>query len=448
MSASPRQMHLNLFIYPAGHHVAAWRYKGSSPERILDISYYQALAQRAEAAKFDGIFFADGPSLADNVRYASRFRLEPLTWLSAIAVATQRIGLIATATTTYSEPYNVARLFASLDHLSKGRAGWNIVTTGAADAAQNFGLPEHPVHADRYERAREFMDVVTRLWDSWEDGALVADVGSGVYADTSKIHPIDHVGPHLKVRGPLNTPRTPQGRPVYVQAGASDDGRAFAAQFAEAIFTAHQTLANAQAFYSDIKGRAAALGRDPRQLVILPGISPYIGSTEAEARHLHDELNALTQPEYAIEQLQKMIGIDLSDYDLDGPFPRELVSTEGERGIGSRFQLVIDILDREDPTIRQLIHRLAGARGHWVEVGTPEQIADRMQAWFENGAADGFNLMPPYFTGGLDAFIDEVVPILRRRGLFREEYEGSTLREHFGLSRPRSLFEPQIQAAE
>ena len=274
-----RHIHLNLFIYPAGNHVAAWRYKDSAPERILDITYYLELARRAEAAKFDGGFFADGPSLADNLRYASRFRIEPLTWLSAIAAVTSKIGLIATATTTYSEPYNVARLFASLDHLSRGRAGWNIVTTGAADAAQNFGLPEHPVHADRYERAREFMDVVTQLWDSWEDGRPGGGCRRGLYANTQKIHAINHVGPHFKVRGPLNTPRTPQGRPVYVQAGASDDGRAFAAQYAEAIFTAHQTLANAQAFYADIKARAAGLGRDPAHVVILPGISPYIGST-------------------------------------------------------------------------------------------------------------------------------------------------------------------------
>jgi FMN-dependent oxidoreductase (nitrilotriacetate monooxygenase family) len=448
MTSARRQIHLNLFIYPAGHHLAGWRHEDSAPERILDITYYQDLAQRAEAAKFDGVFFADGPSLADNLRYASRFRLEPFTWLSAIAAVTEKIGLIGTATTTYSEPYNIARLFASLDHLSRGRAGWNIVTTGDAGAAQNFGLPEHPVHADRYGRAREFMEVVTKLWDSWEDDAVVADKDSGLYADISKIHRIDHVGPHFKVRGPLNTPRSPQGRPVYVQAGASDDGRAFAARFAEAIFTAHQTLANAQAFYADIKARAASLGRDPGQVVILPGISPFIGSTEAEARRLHQQFNDLTQPDYAIEQLHRMIGVDLTGHDLDDPFPRELVSTEGERGLGSRFQLVVDILDRESLTIRQLIHRLAGARGHWVEIGTPEHIADRMQDWFETGAADGFNLMPPYFTGGLDTFIDEVVPILRRRGLFREEYEGSTLREHFGLQRPESLFRPHIQAAE
>ena len=341
-----------------------------------------------------------------------------------------------------------ARLFASLDHLSGGRAGWNIVTTGDAGAAQNFGLEEHPVHADRYGRAREFVEVVSKLWDSWEDDAVIADKASGVYADTTRIHRIDHVGEHFKVRGPLNTPRAPQGRPVYVQAGASDDGRAFAARYAEAIFTAHQTLANAQAFYADIKARAAGLGRDPSQVVILPGISPFIGSTEAEARRLQEEFNDLTQAEYATDQLKRLIGVDLSGHDLDGPFPRELIRQEGDRAESSRFKLVVDLLDREALTIRQLVHRLAGARGHWVEAGTPEQIADKLQTWFETGAADGFNLMPPWFTGGLDAFIDEVVPILRRRGLFREEYEGSTLREHFGLDRPESVFRPLIQAAE
>ena len=446
MSGTGRQLNLNLFIYPGGHHEAAWRYKESSPERILDIAYYQDLARRAEAAKFDGIFFADGPALADNIQFASRFRVEPLTWLSAIAVATERIGLIATASTTYTEPYNLARLFASLDHISKGRAGWNIVTTSVAQAAQNFGLSEHPVHAERYDRAQEFVDVVTKLWDSWEDDAVVADAASGVYADPAKIHAIDHIGRHLRVRGPLNVPRTPQGRPVYVQAGSSEDGRSFAACYAEAIFTAHQTLANAQAFYADIKARAAALGRRPEHLKILPGISPFIGGTEAEAQRLQEEFNALTQPEYSLAQLRRMIGVDLSGHDLDGPFPRALVAAEGERAVGSRFQVVLDIVDRERPTIRQLLHRLAGARGHWVTVGTPEQVADRIEEWFTGGAADGFNVMPPYLTGGFDVFADQVVPILRRRGLFREEYTGTTLREHYGLPRPESQYSLPFQA--
>jgi FMN-dependent oxidoreductase (nitrilotriacetate monooxygenase family) len=437
---SRRQLSLNLFIYPGGHHEAAWRYKESEPHRVFDISYYQELARRAEAAKFDAIFFADGPALADNIRYASRFRLEPITWLSAIAAVTSRIGLIGTASTTYTEPYNLARLFASLDHLSNGRAGWNIVTTSAPQAAQNFGLPEHPPHGERYERAKEFLDIVTKLWDSWEDDALVIDPTSGIFADADKIHAIDHVGKHFRVRGPLNTARSPQGRPVYVQAGSSDDGRAFAARFAEAIFTAHQTLSSAQQFYADIKKRAKAFDRNPEHVRILPGISPFVGSTGAEARRLQEEFDDLIQPEYSLAQLRQMIGVDLSGHDLDSPFPRHLVDTKAPRGVASRFQLVIDIVDREQPTIRQLLRRLAGGRGHWVIAGTPEEIADNIQQWFEGGAADGFNVMPPWLTGGFDAFVEHVVPILRKRGLFREEYSGTTLRDHYGLPRPDSLF--------
>ncbi|MGO4404325.1 LLM class flavin-dependent oxidoreductase [Bosea sp. RAF48] len=440
MSANARQLTLNLFIYPGGHHEAAWRYPASEPKRVLDITYYQELARRAEAARFDAIFFADGPSLPENVRYSSRVRFEPLTWLSAIAAVTERIGLIATSSTTYNEPYNLARLFASLDHLSNGRAGWNIVTTSDAGAAQNFGLPEHPPHGERYEKAREFLDVVSKLWDSWEDEAFVADPESGVFADGDKVHRIDHVGRHYRVRGPLNVSRSPQGRPVYVQAGSSEDGRSFAAQFAEAIFTAHQTLASAQEFYRDIKARAVALGRRPEHIRVLPGISPFLGSTQAEAERLEDEINELIQPAASLEQLKRMIGLDLTGFDLDGPFPRHLVDTSGPKGVASRFQLIVDIVDRESPTIRQLIRRLAGARGHRVVVGTPDHVADEIQAWFEQGAADGFNVMPPYLTGGFDTFVSEVVPILRKRGLFRREYSGSTLREHYGLPRPESVF--------
>lgn len=440
MSNAGRQLTLNLFIYPGGHHEAAWRYRESEPARVLDIRYYQELAQKAEAAKFDAIFFADGPSLPENVRYSSRVRFEPVTWLTAIAAATEKIGLIGTASTTYNEPYNLARLFASLDHISGGRAGWNIVTTSDAGAAHNFGLPEHPPHGERYEKAREFLDVVTRLWDSWEDDALVADPQSGVFADADKVHRIDHIGKHYRVRGPLNVSRSPQGRPVYVQAGSSEDGRSFAAQFAEAIFTAHQTLGSAQEFYSDIKTRAVALGRRPDHLRVLPGISPFLGSTEAEAKRLEEEIDDLIQPAASLDQLKRMIGVDLSSYDLDGPVPRHIIDTNGPKGLASRFQLVVDIVDRENPTIRQLIRRLAGARGHRVVVGTPEHVANEIQTWFEQGAADGFNVMPPYLTGGFDHFVAEVVPILRRRGLFRQDYSGSTLRDHYGLPRPESVF--------
>ncbi|MFT0861354.1 LLM class flavin-dependent oxidoreductase [Ancylobacter sp. G4_0304] len=445
--SQPRQLSLNVFVYPGGHHEAAWRYKGTDASRLLDISYYQELARKAETARFDALFFADGPVLADNIRYASRFRVEPITWLSAIAAATSHIGLIATASTSYYEPYNLARLFASLDHISQGRAGWNIVTTSVAQAAQNFNLAEHPVHAERYDRSREFVEVVTKLWDSWEDDAVRADQASGIYADDTRIHAIEHVGRHFKVKGALNTPRTPQGRPVYVQAGSSEEGRSFAALYAEAIFTAHQTLPSAQAFYADIKQRAGALGRRPEHIKVLPGLSPFIGSTQAEADALEEEFNDLVQPEFSLHQLRRMTGVDLSGYDLNAPFPRHLLDLNSPTATASRFQLVLGVIDRERPTIRQLINRLAGARGHFVIAGPPERIADEIQLWFENGAADGFNIMPPWLTGGLDAFAEHVVPILRQRGLFRSEYSGTTLRDHYGLPRPESRFADGVRAS-
>jgi FMN-dependent oxidoreductase (nitrilotriacetate monooxygenase family) len=440
MPDSPRQLNLNLFLLAGGHHEAAWRYTGSDTDRLYDVAYYQDLARRAEAAKLDAVFFADVPALAFDVRFTARFGLEPITLLSAIAAVTERIGLIATASTTYSEPYNLARLFATLDHISKGRAGWNIVTTGSADVAQNFGLSEHPAYGDRYQRAQEYLEVVTKLWDSWEDDAIVGDRASGQYADADKIHPIDHDGRHFKVRGALTTPRSPQGRPVYVQAGSSEDGRAFAARFAEAIFTAHQRLSDAQDFYRDIKARAAALGRRPDHIKILPGISPFIGSTEAEAQRLEREFNELIQPEYSLNQLHRVLDIDLRGYDLDAPFPIHLLSEQSPRAIASRFQVVRGIIERDRPTLRELLHRLAGGRGHWVVAGAPEQIADEIQSWFENGGADGFNVMPPWLPGGLELFADEVVPILQRRGLFRTDYSGSTLRNHYGLPRPDSQY--------
>jgi len=280
MSDSPRQLSLNAFIHPAGHHEAAWRHPWTTPERLFDVTYFQEIARTAEAAKFDGIFFADGPALRSDVEHGPAGTLEPITLLTAIAVATERIGLIATASTTYYEPYNLARLFASLDHISNGRAGWNIVTTGTDLAAAKFGLAKHPDHGDRYSRAREFVDAVVRLWDSWEDDAISLDRENGIYADRNKIHEINYVGRHLRVRGPFNAPRTPQGYPVLVQAGASNDGRAFAGQYAEAIFTAHQRLSDAQAFYTDIKSRAAQFGRNSDHVKILPGISPFIGDRE------------------------------------------------------------------------------------------------------------------------------------------------------------------------
>ncbi len=442
---APRQLSLNAFIYPSGHHEAAWRHPDSRPDRIYDVTYYQEIGRTAEAAKLDAVFFADGPALRTDVRHNAAPGLEPITLLTAIASATTHLGLIATASTTYYEPYNLARLFSSLDHISGGRAGWNIVTTGTDVAAANFGLDRHPDHRERYARAREFVDAVVALWDSWEDDAIVLDRAAGIYADADKIHPIDFVGEYLRVRGPFNSARTPQGRPVLVQAGASNEGRAFAGRYAEAIFTAHQRLSDAQAFYADIKAKAAEYGRDAEQVRILPGISPFIADTESAARRLEREFNELTVPEYGLKQLESITGTSLRGYALDEVVPVEVFAGAGDvtDNARSRLQVVAGIVERERPTLRGLLHRLAGARGHRVIAGTPEQIADTIEEWFTHGAADGFNVMPPWYPGGLEVFTSTVVPILQERGLFRTEYSGTTLRDHFGLARPASRFAPE-----
>lgn len=436
--STPRQLSLNAFIYPGGHHEAAWRHPDSQPGRIYDVDYYQEIGRTAEAAKLDAVFFADGPALRTNVKHNAGSGLEPITLLTAIATATTHLGLIATASTTYYEPYNLARLFSTLDHISRGRAGWNIVTTGTDLAAANFGLDKHPDHAERYARAREFVDAVVALWDSWEDDAIVLDQASGVYADPDKIHPIDFVGEHLRVRGPFNAPRTPQGYPVLVQAGASNEGRSFAGKYAEAIFTAHQRLEDAQAFYADIKAQAQGFGRNPEHVKILPGISPFIGDTEAAAKRLEREFNELTVPEYGLTQLENIVGKSLRHLPLDEAVPVDLFDDAGDvtDNARSRLQVVAGIVQRERPTVRGLLHKLAGARGHRVFAGTPEQVADTIEEWFRSGAADGFNVMPPYYPGGLEVFAKTVVPILQERGLFRTEYTGTTLRDHLGLPRP------------
>ncbi|WP_280384168.1 LLM class flavin-dependent oxidoreductase [Nocardia wallacei] len=436
---SDRQLNLNAFIYPAGHHEAAWRHPDSRADRIYDVTYYQEIGRTAEAAKLDAVFFADGPALRTDIRYNAAPGLEPITLLTAIASATTHLGLIATASTTYYEPYNLARLFSSLDHISGGRAGWNIVTTGTDLAAANFGLDRHPAHAERYARAREFVAAVVALWDSWEDDAILFDRAAGRYADPDKIHRIDFEGEYLRVRGPFSSARTRQGYPVLVQAGASNDGRAFAARYAEAIFTAHQRREDAQSFYADIKRRVREFGRDPDHVKILPGISPFIGDTEAAAQRLEREFNELTVPEYGLGQLENIAGEKLRHLPLDEPVPAELFADAGDvtDNAASRRQVVAGIVRRDRPTLRGLLHRLAGARGHRVFAGTPEQVADTIEDWFRTGAADGFNIMPPYYPGGLEVFAATVVPILQRRNLFRTEYTGTTLRDHFGLPRPQ-----------
>jgi FMN-dependent oxidoreductase (nitrilotriacetate monooxygenase family) len=437
------QMHLNLFIHSRGHHEASWRHPGASPRALSDIRYYQALARQAEAAAFDAVFLADQLALGEDVAHGPRTALEPLTLLAALAVSTSRIGLIATASTTYTEPFNLARQFASLDHLSHGRIGWNIVTSWLASAARNYGGTAQVSHAERYARAQEFMTVVTGLWDSWAADAEIDDRAGGRYADPARIRPLNHQGTYYRVAGPLNLPRCPQGRPVFVQAGSSDTGRDFAARHAEAMFTAHLEKASAQAFYADLKTRVAGAARDPEQALILPGFSPLIAATDVEARRLEDELGALASPEAGRQRLSgRFGGHDFTHLPLDRPLtPDDFPAPSTVEAARSRTEVILDLVRRERPTLRQLLARLAGARGHFTCAGTPEQVADLMEDWFSEGAADGFNVMPPVLPAQLDVFIAEVIPLLRRRGLFRTAYEGATLRAHYGLSAPPSQFD-------
>ena len=447
-----RQLHLNLFIHGRGHHEASWRHPASSPLALTDIRYYQDLAQRAEAALFDSIFLADQLALGEDVAQAPRTWLEPLAVLAALAVSTERIGLIATASTTYTEPFNLARQFGSLDHISNGRAGWNIVTSWLATAAGNFGDAGQLSHAERYARGEEFMEVVEALWDSWADDAVVDDRASGVYAGADRIRPVNHKDTNYQVAGPLNLPRCPQGRPVLVQAGSSDTGRRFAARHAEAVYTAHMEKATARAFYADLKTLVAAAGRSPNEVLILPGLSLMIGGTQAEAQRLEREVNELTDPEVGRKRLSgRFGGHDFSHLPLDRPLtPEDFPDPGAVEAARSRTEVILSLVRRERPTLRQLLASLAGARGHFTATGTPEQIADLIEDWFVDGAADGFNIMPPLLPSMLDAFSAEVVPLLQQRGLFRTAYEGATLREHYGLPWPKSKVAaapPKVEAS-
>ncbi|MGA8758874.1 MAG: LLM class flavin-dependent oxidoreductase [Stellaceae bacterium] len=438
-----RQLHLNLFMHSRGHHEAAWRHPDTSPLALTDIRYYQDLAQRAEAALFDSVFLADQLALAEDVGQAARAWIEPITVLSALGVSTSHIGLIATASTTYTEPFNLARQFASIDHISNGRAAWNIVTSWLATAARNYGSSGQVSHADRYARGEEFMSVVKALWDSWAADAVVDDRSTGQYARPDRIRPINHRGDFYQVAGPLNLPRCPQGRPVLVQAGSSDTGRRFAARHADAVFTAHVEKRTAQEFYADLKALAAAERRNPDHVLILPGLSPMIGSTQTEAQRLAREVNELTNPEVGRKRLSNRFGgHDFSDLPLDRPLsPDDFPDPGAVEAARSRTEVILNLVRRDQPTLRQLLGYLAGARGHYVTAGTPEQIADLIEDWFTDGAADGFNIMPPLFPVQLDVFSAEVIPLLQRRGLFRTAYTGHTLRDHYDLPQPKSAFD-------
>ncbi|MEV6008013.1 LLM class flavin-dependent oxidoreductase [Streptomyces sp. NPDC051976] len=443
-----RQLHLNAFLMNTGHHEASWRLPESDPFASVDVGHYRHLARTAERGTFDSLFLADGPVLFHSVGQRPSGTLEPLTLLTALAGATEHIGLIATASTSYNLPYNLARTFASLDHVSAGRAGWNIVTTAGAQAARNFGLDEEPAHATRYERAAEFLDVALKLWDSWEDDLIVGDKASGVWGDTAKLHPPRHRGRYFSVDGALNVPRSPQGYPLLVQAGSSEDGKEFAARYAEAVFTAQQTLGDAQEFYADLKARTRAAGRDPEGIKILPGIVPVIGDTEAEARRREAELEEHIVHEHGLYQLEQVLNVPAGVLELDSRLPLDLPPESAIEGAKSRYTLVVELARREDLTVRELIARLGGGRGHRTFSGTPEQVADTIENWFQTGAADGFNIMPPVLPSGLDLFVDHVVPILRDRGLLRREYvPGQTLRERYGLPRPANQYAAAPAAA-
>ena len=440
----PRQIHLNLFVHGRGHHEAGWRHPGASRHALTDIDYYAGLATQAEKGRFDSIFFADALALNDGAQFVATGGLEPITLLAALAHVTQRIGLIATASTTYTEPFNLARQFASLDHITRGRVGWNIVTSWVGGAGPNFGYEQQIEHAERYARAHEFLEVVTGLWDSWADDAVLDDTVAGRYLDPSRVRPIDHKGKFYQVAGPLNLPRPPQGWPVLVQAGSSAAGKQFAAQYAEAVFTAHLTQASAIDFYRDLKAAALARGRAAEHIVILPGLSATIGATEAQAQALHEELNALTEVSVGLARLSDRFGgYDFSSLPLDQPLSvDDFPDPSTVQAAQSRAAVITNLVARERLTLRALLHRLAGARGHFALAGTPEHIADVIAEWTENGAADGFNVMPPVLPAQLDVFVDQVVPILQKRGLFRREYEADTLRGHYGLPRPANRYFP------
>jgi alkanesulfonate monooxygenase len=439
MTAS-RQLKLGAFMRPASIHTGAWRYPGAWPDANFNFAHIKQCAQRLEAAKFDAFFMADHMAVLNMPidalkRSHTATSFEPFTLLSALSQATERLGLVATGSTTFDAPYHIARRFASLDHISNGRAGWNIVTTSNPDAALNFGLDDHMEHGERYRRAREFYDVVTGLWDSWADDAFVRDAEEGIFFDPAKMHVLGHKGKYLSVRGPLNIARPIQGWPVIVQAGASDAGRQLAAETAEAVFTAQSSLAVGREFYADVKGRMAKVGRNPEHMKILPACFVVVGDTVEEARQKRAKLDSLVNYANAIASLSIALGHDASKFDPDGPLPDVPESNASKSG----RERAIALARRDNLTVRQLAQRLGGYSG-LAMVGTPATIADEMQEWLETRGSDGFTIMFPYLPGGLDDFVDRVVPELQRRGIFRREYEGKTLRENLGLPRPRNRF--------
>ncbi len=443
-----RQLRLGAFMRPTTIHTGAWRYPGAFPDSNFNFSHIKGFAQTLERAKFDAFFMADHLAVLnmplDALKHSHTVTsFEPFTLLSALAVVTEHLGLVATGSTTFDEPYHVARRFASLDHLSNGRAGWNIVTTSNPDAALNFGMTDQMEHAERYRRAREFYDVVTGLWDSWADDAFIRDVEAGLVFDPDKLHVLNHKGKYLSVRGPLNIARPIQGWPVIVQAGASDSGRQLAAETAEAVFTPPSNIAAGREFYADVKGRMVKAGRERDHMKIMPACFVVVGETVEQARAKRAKLDSLVYYDNAIGSLSIALGHDASRFDPDKPLPPIPESNASK----SAHQRVVEMAEREKLTVRQLAQRLGGYSG-LAMVGTAKTIADEMEEWLVTEACDGFTVMFPYLPGGLDEFADNVVPELQRRGIFRREYEGKTLRENLGLPRPTNRFFETRRAAE
>jgi FMN-dependent oxidoreductase (nitrilotriacetate monooxygenase family) len=425
-----RAMHFGVFVLGTGNHSAGWRYDGAATSNN-DLAVIQKIATEAERGKFDLVFVSDGLVMDPGDHPSFLCRFEPTTLISVLSASTRHVGLGATVSTTFGEPYHVARIFSSLDHISKGRAAWNVVTTSGPRAALNFSRERHTEHDRRYEIAEEFVDVVKGLWDCWEDGAIIADKATGQYIDPTKVRPLDHKGRFFQVKGPINMARSPQGHPIIIQAGGSEAGLELAARTADVVFSVVQELSSARAAYRDLKSRLAKHGRTPDQVTVLPGVMPIIGSTETEARDKLSRLQSWLTPTNALTLVASRIGYDVTGHPLDGPVP---APPPGE-GSQAFSRVLYETARRENMTLRDLYNLTAAARGHWVLCGTPKHIADTMEQWFVEEAADGFNVLPPYFPGALTDFVDLVVPELQARGLFRREYEGATLRDHFGLPR-------------
>jgi FMN-dependent oxidoreductase (nitrilotriacetate monooxygenase family) len=442
-----RQMKLGLFIRPCGHHIASWRHPLTQADAGVNFQHFVEMAQTAERGLFDMLFSADSAtvwtaaeSAIDRLHYVAW--MEPYTLLSALSGFTKNIGLVCTASTSFEQPYSIARKFATLDIISGGRAGWNVVTSGNETEALNFGKEPHLPKTERYRRGREFTEVVRALWDSWDEDAFLRNKETGIFSDRSKMHVLDHHGEYYHVRGPLNVARSPQGQPVIVQAGASDDGRQLAAETAEVVFTAHHVIDTARTFYADVKGRMTLCGRSHDDLKILPGLSVIVAPTRAEADEKLRSLQELLHPELGVALLSARIGFDLTGYPLDEPLPPLPENVV----ISSRSDMIKSWAQDGTPTLRELCKRFASSRGHFSLVGTPADVVDAMEEWFTTGACDGFNFLPSYFPVGLNDFVDLVVPELQRRGLFRIAYEGKTLRENLGLPKPVSRYAASVRA--